>query len=86
MILIESLNAFLSEILPVLRTYSSTVCFAGDFNANLLTHNTGENIADCYDKIISFRLIPSITCPTRYDLVHVSPNLIGRFKTTDIMF
>ena len=63
---INEFNRFFEEILSkVTKNENKLFYLMGDFNINLLNHDTQSPTADFIDVLNSFSLYPSITKPTR---------------------
>ena len=63
---IESFNIVFSDILRIIEQgKSKTVILAGDFNFDLLKHDSHNPTGEFLNNLISFSYIPLITHPTR---------------------
>ena len=62
---IPEFNLLLSEILDSIDAEGKKVIFLGDFNINLLDHDSNSNIASFIDTLSSRLILPTISLPTR---------------------
>lgn len=84
-------NDFFTQLGAVLNTISSEKksCYImGDFNLDLLTHETNSKVNDFINMFYSYDFIPSIDRPTRVrrnNTGHISATLIDNIFTNDIL-
>ena len=76
----EQLNEFISNICQ--NTRNKTVYLCGDFNIDLLQHDTSTSTNNFIDHLYSFGLHPLITRPTR--ITGHSKTLIDNIFTTSL--
>ena len=77
---LEQLNEFISNCCQ--NTRNETVYLPGDFNIDLLQHDTNNITNNFIDHLYSFGLHPLITRPTR--ITSHSKNLIDNIFTTNL--
>ena len=77
---IEQLNEFISNFCQ--NTRNETVYLYGDFNIDILEHDTTNITNNFIDHLYSFGLRPLITRPTR--ITSHSKTLIGNIFTTNL--
>ena len=85
---IPEFNLLLSEILDSIDAEGKKVIFLGDFNINLLDHDSNSNIASFIDTLSSRLILPTISLPTRItfssktliDNILISPSKLQSFE------
>ena len=64
-LLVEKLNHFLSKLLSSVQNSNKNLHLAGDFNLNLLDHESNKKVHDFFNIIYRNSMIPTINKPTR---------------------